>query len=397
MPESLLARALIGYEPILDRDGNALAMRATIALHERSASQAALYHALSALVPGGGSAIAIRCAAAFDDALLDVEPADSLWIEVPATLASTRQGQVLLDAMHRHGLRMVLSGSPADALPDELLAAFHLSLLHVDEDRRATAPTPPDPALAGRRTIPFAQEGVHTAAAMRACFARGAAAVVGWPMDDIPHGPRRTGTSPDHATIIQLMTMIARGVDAPAIETLIRRDPVLAWRLLRYVNSPDFGLTVEVQSFRHAVMMLGYARLARWLALLLATASKDPAMRPVMIASFRRGLILEQLIDTGQDERVRDEVFILGVFSLLDRMLNESFARLFDTLRVPVRVRETLVEGRGPYLPYLRLLEAIESGHGAAVMRAVHACSIPLEHCNRAVVRALSAPDLLAV
>ncbi|MCL4183810.1 MAG: HDOD domain-containing protein [Burkholderiaceae bacterium] len=397
MAESLLGRALIGYEPIVNRDGNALAMRTTVVLHDRSANQAALYRALSALVPGGGSTIAIRCTAPFDDALLQVDPVDALWIEVPASLAATPQGQDLLGALHRHGFGMALSGPPADALPDELLAAFRISVIHVDEDRRVTAAVPHDPALVHRRTIPFAQEGVHTAAAMRACFARGAAAVVGWPMDDILRSGRKAGASPDHVTIIRLMAMIERGDDALAMETLIRRDPVLAYRLLRYINSPGFGLTTEVQSFRHAVMMLGYSRLERWLALLLTTSSKDSAMRPVMIASFRRGLLLEQLIDTGQDEHVRDEVFILGVFSLLDRLLDQPFEQLFETLHVPDRVRETLVERRGPYVPYLRLLEAIEQGPGKALLRAVHACSISLEHCNRAVLRALSAPDLVAV
>jgi hypothetical protein len=48
-------------------------------------------------------------------------------------------------------------------------------------------------------------------------------------------------------------------------------------------------------------------------------------------------------------------------------------------------------------VPYLRLLEAIEQGPGTALLRAAHACAIPLEHCNRAVLRALSAPDLVAV
>ena len=40
-------------------------------------------------------------------------------------------------------------------------------------------------------------------------------------------------------------------------------------RLLRYINSPAFGLRVEISSFSHAIMMLGYQRLKRWLAPLL--------------------------------------------------------------------------------------------------------------------------------
>ncbi|MFO1300940.1 MAG: HDOD domain-containing protein [Burkholderiaceae bacterium] len=397
MPGSLLAGALIGYEPIVGRSGNALAMRVTVELADRSADLAALYRALSAHVPGGG-AIAVRSNAAIDEELLRVEPLDSLWVEVPAATTATPQGRQLVAALHRCGFPMVLAGIPPVPLAVELVPAFRLSVIHVDDDRRVAFDEGETPARASgvERAIPFAQEGVRTVAAMKESFARGAFAVVGWPMDDVLRRHVGAGANPDYATIVELMSMIERGEDTVVMERLIRRDPALAWRLLRYINSPGFGLRTEVQSFRHAVMMLGYARLERWLALLLATSSRDPALRPVMIASFRRGVLLEHLIGAGRDERVRDELFILGVFSMLDRILDQSFAQLFEVVHVPARVRETLVERRGPYVAYLEAIEAIERGPGMSLERAVHACSISLEQCNHAVLRALSAPDLVA-
>ncbi len=161
-------------------------------------------------------------------------------------------------------------------------------------------------------------------------------------------------------------------------------------------TTPGFGLSVEVQSFRHAVMMLGYARLKRWCALLLATACKDSNLRPAMVASFRRGIFLEHLIGAGQDEQLRDEVFILGVLSLLDKLLKRPFDDLFRNLHVPERVRETLVERRGPYMPYLRVVESIENGPDPQLPERLDDCVMSLSQCNQAVMRALTAPDLLA-
>lgn len=395
MPGSLLAEALIGYEPIVGRSGNALAMRMTVELADSTAGMAALYRALSAHV-GGGGAIAVRSAARIDEALLDVEPLESIWIEVPASITGTSSGREMVAALHRSGFRMVLAGIPPMPLAPELVPAFCLSVIHVSDDRRLASAEGAAPAPSVVRTIPFAQEGVRTVATMKESFARGAHAVVGWPTEDILRNHAKSGANPDYATIVELMSMIERGEDTVLMERLIRRDPALAWRLLRYINSPGFGLRTEVQSFRHAVMMLGYARLERWLALLLATSSRDPDMRPVMIASFRRGVLLEHLIGAGRDERVRDELFILGVFSMLDRMLDQPFEQLFESVHVPARVRETLVERRGPYAAYLGAIEALERGPGISLERAVHACSISLEQCNHAVLRALSAPDLIA-
>ena len=104
----------------------------------------------------------------------------------------------------------------------------------------------------------------------------------------------------------------------------MKRDPSLAFKLLRYINSPAFGLRVEISSFRHAIMMLGYQRLKRWLALLLATASKDVNLKPVMFAAVRRGLLMEELVASSGDEEMRNEMFICGVFSLLDRMFQAA-------------------------------------------------------------------------
>ena len=88
---------------------------------------------------------------------------------------------------------------------------------------------------------------------------------------------------------------VDQGDDIERLEQTLKRDPSLAFKLLRYLNSAAFGLPVEVTSFRHAIMLLGYARLKRWLALLLTTASKDHNMRPIMFGALRRGLLLEEL------------------------------------------------------------------------------------------------------
>ena len=178
------------------------------------------------------------------------------------------------------------------------------------------------------------------------------------------------------------------------LERVLRRDASLAYRLLRYINSAAFGLRVEITSFRHAILMLGLTKLKRWLALLLANASKETNLRPVMFASFRRGVFLEQLIGAQDDDHLRDEVFILGVFSLLDKLFRLPFEQLFETLRVPDNVHETLVTRSGPYMPYLRIAENIERGPTPELEELLAGAVLSLEQCNAAIVKTLAMPDL---
>jgi len=174
------------------------------------------------------------------------------------------------------------------------------------------------------------------------------------------------------------------------LDTTLRRDPTLAFKLMRYINSPGFGLRVEITSFRHAIMMLGYKRLKRWLALLLATAGKDVNLRPVMFAAVRRGLLMEELARGSGDEELRNELFICGVFSLLDKMMGEPFADLLKTIPVPVCVQQALVDGSGPYMPYCDLMRAVEAESLFDIREAAERLLMGAAEINRATLRALA-------
>ena len=172
---------------------------------------------------------------------------------------------------------------------------------------------------------------------------------------------------------------------------MLKNDPTLAFKLMRYINSPAFGLRVEISSFRHALMMLGYQRLKRWLALLLASASKDPNMKPVMFAAVRRGLLMEELArSNGSDEEMRNEMFICGVFSLLDRMMQQPFTDLLKTIPVPERVYQALVESTGPFQAYVDVVNAVEQESIFDIRAAADALMMSVAEINRAELRALS-------
>ena len=142
-------------------------------------------------------------------------------------------------------------------------------------------------------------------------------------------------------------------------------------------------------------MLLGYQRLKRWLALLLATASKDVNLKPVMFAAVRRGLLMEELARSTGDEEMRSEMFICGVFSLLDRMFQQPFAVLLDTLPVPERVRQTLVDEAGPFQPYMEVVKAAESESLFEFREAADRLMMGVGEINRAQLRAAMAAHSL--
>ena len=84
-------------------------------------------------------------------------------------------------------------------------------------------------------------------------------------------------------------------------------------------------------------------------------------------------------------------MFICGVFSLLDRMFQQPFSELIGKLPVPPRVHQALVDGSGPFQPYIELVRAIERASLSDFRECADKLMMSVVEINRAQLRALAA------
>lgn len=316
-------------------------------------------------------------------------------LEVPAFMAAEPDFAAPLADLHARGIQLLLKGRPLKPLAPELLACFSHAVVETEEERRALPA-----AVPGTRRLGLVQSGVRTSVAAGQAFERDALAVLGWPLDDpLPAaGGTRTSVPPDVQVVLELINGVDKDVPAPKLEALLKREPTLAFRLMRYLNSPAFGLSVEINSFGHALMLLGTQRLKRWLALLLVSASKSKNAQPLMHAAVRRGLFMEELakcqVSQGSqanagDAELRGQMFICGVFSLLDKLLGQSFADMLPSLPVPDTVQQALLGQGGPFGPYLALVTAVEQEAAYDIREAADSLMLGMAEVNQALLRAL--------
>jgi EAL and modified HD-GYP domain-containing signal transduction protein len=176
----------------------------------------------------------------------------------------------------------------------------------------------------------------------------------------------KKGMSPSQALILQLMDMVRKNADIPALEAVLRRDAALSFRLLRYINSAGFGLAVEVTSLRHAVGIIGYSPLYRWLTLLLATASNSENGAALMQTAVIRGRFAELLGMKQLPKSEAENLFVAGMFSLLDRLLGIPLKDAMNQISLPESVSEAILTRKGAYGPFLALTEACEHKNGGA-------------------------------
>ena len=310
----ILGQVALGYSPFIDRNRAVSATRLTVVPLRPDAvlDVAQLLHAVGEVWPANGANVSLNVVSeSLLHDLLQANPTANMMVEVPNFMASDPDNVESLVRLHGAGNTLLLKGRPNDELPREVLPCFRYSIIDLADERRIGAAAAVAPAGV-IRSIQHVQSGVRTIADMEAAFARGAYAVLGWPIDDaITANAARTGKAmaqPDMQIVVELIHRVDNEETIDKLENTLKRDPSLAFKLLRYINSPAFGLRVEISSFRHAIMLLGYQRLKRWLALLLATASKDVNLRPIMFAAVRRGLLMEELVAGSGDEEMRSEM-----------------------------------------------------------------------------------------
>lgn len=390
----LLGQIHLGYAPLVDQRRDAVGVQLTVmpARADVSPDAAELLRVLATAFPPPENArtdshlpLLLNIASeSLLDQVLALLPPPRFGVEVPSFMSADPARADQFRALKAQGVSLVAKGRTVSALPLPLMQCFRALIADAaDEDLGVDRP-----ASLGPRPVDTFIDGTRTSAEVERAFSSGAKGLVGWTVDEsVPQ--RRGAVAPDLRGIIELMNLVDRQDSIDRMERVLKSDPTLAFRLLRFINSAAFGLRVEVTSFRHALMLLGHLRLKRWLSLLLASATKDATSRPLLHLAVRRGFMMEELaVAAGQDD-LRGEMFICGVFSLLDKMLRQPFEDLLEHVPMPSRVQVSLLGDGGPYTQHLSLMAAIEQSSFVEVREAADRLALTAAEVNRAVMSAL--------
>jgi EAL and modified HD-GYP domain-containing signal transduction protein len=149
-------------------------------------------------------------------------------------------------------------------------------------------------------------------------------------------------------------------VEIAEIEYHLTADAVISYRLMTYPNSAAMGLPREIKSFRQVITILGYHQLYRWLTMLLVTADQRVGRSVTGMNAIIRGRFMELLGKVHFGKPQADDLFVVGVFSLLDVLFDEPMETLLQPLNIADSMRDALLKRDGPYMPLLLLAEAIE-------------------------------------
>lgn len=196
--------------------------------------------------------------------------------------------------------------------------------------------------------------------------------------------------SPLKINLLHLLNEINQDdFDLTTIASTIERDPSLSISLLRFINSAAVGLPSRVTSIRNAVPILGQKEVRRWA--FVATSVKLAEDRPGEITklSLVRAKFAENLAGAFELGMFAPGLFLSGLFSLLDVILQKPMLLAIDEVAVEERVRLALVEKTGPYYEVMDLIYAYEHADWDRVSVNMIRNNVALEKINEAFVDAL--------
>ena len=147
-----------------------------------------------------------------------------------------------------------------------------------------------------------------------------------------------------------------------ALIDIIGVDPGITYRLLRYINSVAFGFSIKIDSVSHAVTLLGIKRLKYWIRMaVMSDIVSDKKTPEIYLMALNRGKFLEELTHDGIINGVNpDTMFLYGMLSLIDAMLNVSMDEVIDHLPLSKEILSGYVSGGCRFYKYLQLVKAIE-------------------------------------
>jgi EAL and modified HD-GYP domain-containing signal transduction protein len=159
-----------------------------------------------------------------------------------------------------------------------------------------------------------------------------------------------------------LQGLHSRDVDFSKIEEIIKKDEDLAQRLLEYINSASFALKTEIESIRHALNLLGVQPMKKWATLLAIAKIGADLPRESLITCLMRAKFLDSLGTLLGNEELRDDLFLLGMFSMIDAFFGRERREILSGITLVEDVHSALLENQGPYHPLLEMIQACETG-----------------------------------
>ncbi|CAH8230712.1 HDOD domain-containing protein [Vibrio aestuarianus] len=185
--------------------------------------------------------------------------------------------------------------------------------------------------------------------------------------------------SPEQIIALELFREVCKpDVDFERIECIMSQDVALSYKLLRFVNTMSDRLSMPISSFRQALVYLGQDRLKTFVSLAVASFVSSKKPKELYNLSLQRAQFCQLMASHHSLYEYREQAFLIGLFSVLDALLDISIEELVEQLPLSDAVKIALQRREGPIGELLALEECFEQADWQGVEARCDALGLEL-------------------
>lgn len=204
-----------------------------------------------------------------------------------------------------------------------------------------------------------------------------------------PTNTGRKKLASDRLTQVQLLAALnAPNVSMSLVHDLLRRDAALTYRVLLLVNSARYGLKREIASLHEALVMIGLGQIRHICSVLTLDGLNRGPSELVTVALIRARCC--ELVSQSAPAPGSDASFLLGLFSLLDTLLECPMAEVIDELHLPRPIRAALLGEHNEAYWMVTAVVACENGDWPQADAAMNCLGLSFDDLADAYAQALT-------
>ncbi len=197
-------------------------------------------------------------------------------------------------------------------------------------------------------------------------------------------------------TLLQIVAEVNQpDFDFDRLEQIIAPDVSVAYKLLRYINSAFFATAQPISSIRQALVLLGEAELRRFVSLVALSNLAASKPNELIRAACIRGKFCELMTPVARSPISPGELFTMGIFSLIDAIVDQPMEQVMKTLPLAERIKSALIHRKGELIGFLLLAETYEKGQWEYLDKVAKVIKLPRERLPELYRQACAWSDAL--
>lgn len=313
------------------------------------------------------------------------KPFDKIIFLLGPDIPPTEQYVEKIRDLRQKGFRFAMSG--INRLSDFLPILSECEFLFLDQKSPAAMLNPSKLPQAARHLKPIAAN-VGTYGDFKQLSQKSFALFEG-PFFRLPITKGNKNVAPLKANLVRLLNVTQDdNFEFSEIAGIIERDTALSVSLLQIVNSPYLGLSQKIKSIGQAVTMLGATEMRKWATTSVSLVLGSDKPDEITKLSLIRAKFAENLARPFKMEQYSQSLFLMGLFSVLDIILDVSMTKALSMVHIDDDISNALINQSGRFYPMYRFILSYEQSEWHSISRQLIVNDISVENVYDAYISA---------